>query len=49
MGAYFYTLNRNKKSVAIDLKNTQGLEIFYKLVAKADVVLSNFSAGVTKN
>ena len=48
MGAYFYTLNRNKKSVAIDLKDEKGIEIFYKLVNKADVVLSNFSAGVTK-
>jgi crotonobetainyl-CoA:carnitine CoA-transferase CaiB-like acyl-CoA transferase len=47
MGAYFYTLNRNKKSVAIDLKKDEGLKIFYKLVENADVVLSNFSAGVT--
>tara|TARA_B100001559_G_scaffold90853_1_gene76076 strand:+ start:973 stop:2193 length:1221 start_codon:yes stop_codon:yes gene_type:complete len=48
MGAYFYTLNRNKKSVAIDLKNQLGIDIFYELVKKADVVISNFSAGVTK-
>jgi crotonobetainyl-CoA:carnitine CoA-transferase CaiB-like acyl-CoA transferase len=48
MGAYFYTLNRNKKSCRIDLKKDEGLKIFYKLVEKADVVLSNFSAGVTK-
>jgi len=48
MGAYFYTLNRNKKSVAIDLKKDEGLKIFYELVKDADVVLSNFSAGVTK-
>jgi len=48
MGAYFYTLNRNKKSVAIDLKKDEGLQIFYRLAEKADVVLSNFSAGVTK-
>ena len=48
MGAYFYTLNRNKKSVAIDLKRDEGLQVFYKLAKKADVVLSNFSAGVTK-
>ena len=48
MGAYFYTLNRNKKSVAIDLKKDEGLKIFYRLVEKADVVLSNFSAGVTR-
>ena len=48
MGAYFYTLNRNKKSVAIDLKHDEGLQVFYELVKKADVILSNFSAGVTK-
>ena len=48
MGAYFYTLNRNKKSVAIDLKNRMGIDIFYELIKKADVVISNFSAGVTK-
>ena len=48
MGAYFYTLNRNKKSVAIDLKKDKGLKIFYSLAKEADVVLSNFSAGVTK-
>ena len=47
MGAYFYTLNRNKKSLALDLKNLEGLKIFYGLVRKADVVISNFSAGVT--
>ena len=45
-GAYFLTLNRNKKSVSIDLKNKKGLEIFYDLVRSADVVLNNFSAGV---
>ena len=48
MGAYFYTLNRNKKSVAIDLKHDEGLQVFYELVKKADVILSNFSSGVTK-
>ena len=47
-GAYFLTLNRNKKSVSLDLKSEIGLEIFYKLVKSADVVLNNFSAGVVK-
>ena len=47
MGAYFYTLNRNKKSLSLDLKKPEGLKIFYELVEKADVVISNFSAGVT--
>ena len=46
MGAYFITLNRNKKSVSIDLKAEQGLEVFKALVAEADIVLSNFGAGV---
>ena len=47
-GAYFLTLNRNKKSVSLDLKNVQGLQVFYDLVKSTDVVLNNFSAGVVK-
>ncbi|GEA12600.1 CaiB/BaiF CoA-transferase family protein [Alteromonas sp. KUL49] len=46
MGAYFITLNRNKKSVCIDLKSDEGLEVFYELVKSADVVVNNFGAGV---
>ncbi len=46
MGSYFLTLNRGKKSVCIDLKSEDGLELFYELVKKADVVISNFSAAV---
>jgi crotonobetainyl-CoA:carnitine CoA-transferase CaiB-like acyl-CoA transferase len=46
MGAYFLTLCRNKESVAIDLKKPDGLALFYELVRKADVVVSNFGAGV---
>jgi crotonobetainyl-CoA:carnitine CoA-transferase CaiB-like acyl-CoA transferase len=46
MGAYFLTLCRNKESVAIDLKTEAGLELFYGLVRHADVVMSNFGAGV---
>jgi len=48
MGAYFLTLNRNKQSVAIDLKNPDGLELFYGLVEHADIVFDNFSPGVTR-
>lgn len=47
MGAYYFTLNRNKRSVAIDLKNNEGKAYFFELVKVADVVLDNFSAGVT--
>lgn len=48
MGAYFLTLNRNKESICIDLKSNEGREIFYELAAIADVVIDNFSVGVTK-
>ncbi|NML42361.1 CoA transferase [Ramlibacter sp. G-1-2-2] len=47
MGAYFLTLNRNKESVAIDLKNPQGRAVFLDLVRQADVVFDNFAVGVT--
>ncbi|MEH6587079.1 MAG: CoA transferase [Halioglobus sp.] len=46
MGAYFLTLNRNKQSVAIDLKSDEGRTQFYRLVEKSDIVISNFGAGV---
>ncbi|MCO5186189.1 MAG: CoA transferase [Anaerolineae bacterium] len=48
MGAYFLTLNRNKKSMTLNLKSAEGLALFYELVQSADVVLDNFSAGVTE-
>lgn len=47
MGAYYITLNRNKKSVAMDLKTEQGLALFKDLVKNIDIVISNFGAGVT--
>ena len=46
MGAYFITLNRNKKSIAIDLKSEDGLALFYSLVEQADIVVNNYAAGV---
>ena len=46
MGAYFITLNRNKRTISMDLKTERGLELFYELVAKSDVVINNFAAGV---
>ncbi|HVT24223.1 MAG TPA: CaiB/BaiF CoA-transferase family protein [Rhizomicrobium sp.] len=47
MGAYFLTLCRNKESVALDLKSEEGLKLFYELAKHADIVMSNFGAGVT--
>ena len=48
MGAYFLTLNRGKRSVTLNLKDPQGLELFHALVKTADIVLTNFSAGVNE-
>jgi crotonobetainyl-CoA:carnitine CoA-transferase CaiB-like acyl-CoA transferase len=39
--AYFLSINRNKKSVTLNLKSDRGKEIFYELVKKSDVVLDN--------
>lgn len=46
VGAYFLTLGRNKLSVTIDLKTDEGMDLFKGLVAKADIVVYNFRAGV---
>jgi len=48
VGAYHLTLARNKKSFELDLKSDSGKELFLKLVNAADVVVDNFSQGVTK-
>lgn len=45
-GAPFVWTNRNKQSVALDLKSPEGLAIARELVATADVVVENFSTGV---
>lgn len=43
---YYWSLNRNKKSLVLDLKSSEGLALFYELVKEADVVWDNFRAGV---
>ena len=42
---FFPTYNRNKKSIAVDLKSPQGREAVLKLIASADVVTENFRPG----
>ena len=44
----FLALNRNKRSVCLDLKSEEGLQNFYALVEEADVVVENFRPGVAK-
>ena len=41
-------LNRNKETVIINLRNQEGLEVFYRLVKKADVLVEGFRPGVMK-
>ena len=43
--AYFLSVNRNKKSLAVDLKSDEGKALIKKLAAKADVVFENFPPG----
>jgi crotonobetainyl-CoA:carnitine CoA-transferase CaiB-like acyl-CoA transferase len=43
--AYFLCVNRNKKSIAIDLKSTEGIELLKRLAARADVLIENFRPG----
>ena len=45
-GATFYAYNRNKRSLAVDLKTDQGREIFGQLVQSVDIVLDNYAPGV---
>jgi crotonobetainyl-CoA:carnitine CoA-transferase CaiB-like acyl-CoA transferase len=45
VSAYFVAVNRNKRSVTLDLKQERGREILRRLVAEADVVVENFRAG----
>ena len=44
--AYFLALNRNKKSMILNLKAKEGKEIFYKLIDTYDILLESFRPGV---
>ncbi len=43
--AYFHAINRNKKSVAVDLKTTEGQDLVRRLAQKCDVFIENFRPG----
>ena len=44
--SYFMSLNRGKRSVAVDLRTEDGRDIFRGLASKADVLVENFRPGV---
>ncbi|MHA2050450.1 MAG: CaiB/BaiF CoA transferase family protein [Promethearchaeota archaeon] len=43
--AYFMSVNRNKKSITLNLKNERAIEIIHKLIIQSDVLLENFRPG----
>jgi len=43
---YFQSVNRNKQSLALDLKSQGGRDILFRLVESADVLVENYRAGV---
>ncbi len=47
--AYYLSINRNKKSVTLDVASREGRAILRKLIASSDVLVENFRAGVMKN
>jgi CoA:oxalate CoA-transferase len=42
---YFYSVNRGKRSITLDLRTEEGAKVFLELAAKSDVVVENFSPG----
>jgi len=44
--AYYLSVNRNKKSLTLDLKSTRGKDILWTLIDDSDVVVENFRPGV---
>lgn len=47
-GLFFNDLTRNKRHMTLNLKTSQGLEVFLKLVEKADVIIESFRPGVVE-
>ena len=43
--SYFFSINRGKKSILLDLKREEGRALFRRLAAKVDVVMENFTPG----
>jgi crotonobetainyl-CoA:carnitine CoA-transferase CaiB-like acyl-CoA transferase len=46
VSTYFFTANRGKHSIAVDMKHPDGLALVRELAAKADIVVENFRSGV---
>ena len=45
VSAYFLAINRNKRSITVDLKHSEGKKVLERLIERSDVVVENFSPG----
>jgi formyl-CoA transferase len=45
VSAYFLSINRNKRSITLDLKHAEGKKVLERLIERSDVVVENFSPG----
>jgi len=45
-GGHFIAYNRNKRSLALDLRSEEGMQVFFDLVQRSDVLIDNFRHGV---
>jgi len=45
VSAYYITANRNKKSITVDLKSDEGVEVIKRLASESDVIIHNFKTG----
>ena len=48
LGAVFLSVNRNKRSISVDLKTAEGREIVHRLARQSDVVVESYATGVTE-
>jgi crotonobetainyl-CoA:carnitine CoA-transferase CaiB-like acyl-CoA transferase len=46
ISSYFLSINRNKRSIGLNLKTPEGQEVLWKLIDRADVLVENFRPGV---
>jgi CoA:oxalate CoA-transferase len=46
---YFQSLNRGKKSITIDLRQKQGVDLFFKLTRQVDILVENFTPKTVEN
>src|ERR1700736_5636427 len=44
LSAYYMSCNRNKRGITLDLSQPEGVQLFYELVKRSDVLLENFRA-----